>query len=77
MLILVFFNNILLYIAQNKQRTIVTWVIFIYVNCHMCRLLFKKFKMGDFGLQYDFNYHLEQIEDVETVDWDVLAHILY
>ena len=31
--------------------------------------------MGDSGLQYDFNYHLEQIEDVETVDWDVLEQI--
>ena len=31
--------------------------------------------MGDFGLQFDFNYHLEQIEDVETVDWDVLEQI--
>ena len=31
--------------------------------------------MGDFGLQYDFNYHLEQIEDVETIDLDVLAQI--
>ena len=31
--------------------------------------------MGDFGLQYDFNYHLEQIEGVETVDLDVLAQI--
>ena len=41
----------------------------------MCRLLFKKFRMGDFGLQYDFNYHLEQIEDVETVDWDVIEQI--
>ena len=42
----------------------------------MCRLLFKKFRMGDFGLQYDFNYHLEQIEDVETVDWDVIEKSL-
>ena len=31
--------------------------------------------MGDFGLQYDCYYHLEQIEDVETVDWDVLEQI--
>ena len=32
--------------------------------------------MGDFGLQYDFkNYHLEQIEDVETINWDVLAQL--
>ena len=31
--------------------------------------------MGDSGLQYDFNYNLEQIEDVETVDWDVLEQI--
>ena len=31
--------------------------------------------MGDLDLQYDFNYHLEQIEDVETVDLDVLAQI--
>ena len=29
--------------------------------------------MGDLGLQYDYNYHLERIEDVKTVDLDVLA----
>ena len=31
--------------------------------------------MGHIGLQYGFYYHLEQIEDVETVDWDVWAQI--
>ena len=31
--------------------------------------------MGDLGLQYDFNYHLEQIEDFETVELDVLEQI--
>ena len=32
--------------------------------------------MGDLGLQYDYNYHLERIEDVKTEDLDVLAHIV-
>ena len=32
--------------------------------------------MGDLGLQYDYNYHLERIEDVKTVDLDVLAQIV-
>ena len=39
-----FFYNILLYLAQNKQRTIVTCDI--YVNCHMCRLLFINIQDG-------------------------------
>ena len=32
--------------------------------------------MWDLGLQYDYNYHLERIEDVKTVDLDVLAKII-
>ena len=32
--------------------------------------------MGNLGLQYDYNYHLERIEDVKTVDLDVLAQIV-
>ena len=32
--------------------------------------------MGNLGLQYDYNYHLERIEDVKTVDLDVLAKII-
>ena len=32
--------------------------------------------MGDLGLQHDYNYHLERIEDVKTVDFDVLAQIV-
>ena len=32
--------------------------------------------MGDLGLQYDYNYHSERIEDVKTVDLDVLAQIV-
>ena len=31
--------------------------------------------MGDTGLKYDVNYHLEQIEVVEIEDWDVLSQI--
>ena len=31
--------------------------------------------MRDLGLQYDFNYLLEQFEDVESVELDVLAQI--
>ena len=32
--------------------------------------------MGNLGLQYDYNYHLERIEDVKTVDLDVFAQIV-
>ena len=31
--------------------------------------------MRDLGLQYDFNYLLEQFEDVESVELDVLEQI--
>ena len=41
----------------------------------MCHLLFINIQDGRFGLQYNFNY-IWQIEDVETVDWDVLAQFL-
>ena len=42
--------------------------IFQNKNLQFC----NDFKIQTIGF---FNYHLEQIEDVETVDWDVIEQI--